>query len=260
MFYFAVIIVGALIAIIVSLVIGNRKRVGKVAPANPVMRDDRKPVAMSSEEKTAYDDIVSFTGHESITQEDVKAYQIHSIIEVFASVPGGDFWDESVHNAQGQYDRLRRGVLDPPWLIALDKERGLANVLGSSDRYYLTSVRRCSCPDYRNRHLPCKHMYWLAITLADNEEPEVHGNASHPLLGLTFAAAGRFPGKGKDDFIKQMKLHGAEVETTLTRESTALICVGGRSGEKTNRAEELDMEIMTPDEALNLFHGEGICQ
>lgn len=250
LFYFCFILI-AIIGIIVAAVSTAKSAKTKAAAqelnASSVLDD------MSEEEKTVYDKIVTFVGHTNITETDIKAYQIHSIAETFASVPGGDFWDESVHNAPGQYDRLRRGVLDTPWLIAFDKKRGLANMLGSSDRYYLTSVRRCSCPDYRNRRLPCKHMYWLATALSGDMGPEVHGDPSHPFLGLTFAIAGRFAGNSKDEFVNWLRMCGAKAETALSRESTALICAAGRSEGKLSRAKELDMEIFSPDDVKSLF-------
>ena len=237
----------------IALVVINKSKQNQINNAAKGPNDPFNLSNLNEEEKAVYDKVVAFVGHPYITQEDIKAYQIHSIVEAFTSIPGGDFWDESVHNAPGQYDRLHRAVLEPPWLIALDRKSGLANLLGASDNYYLTSVRRCSCQDYGYRKLPCKHMYWLAIALSSDEELEIHGNASHPLIGLKFATAGRFPDKGKDSFIKQLQSCGAKVESVLTRESSALVFADGHSDGKLSMATDLDMEILSVDEAMNLF-------
>lgn len=39
--------------------------------------------------------------------------------------------------------------------------RGVFASSSGNDRYY-TTLSDCSCPDFQKRHLPCKHMYYLA--------------------------------------------------------------------------------------------------
>lgn len=40
-----------------------------------------------------------------------------------------------------------------------------ANVRGSSGNLYHVALDSCTCPDFQRRHIPCKHMYALALTL-----------------------------------------------------------------------------------------------
>lgn len=59
---------------------------------------------------------------------------------------------------------------------------------------YLTSCKRCGCPDYRKRRLPCKHMYALAMELDGDMNKCILDNQHPPLYGLTLALAGTFQG------------------------------------------------------------------
>lgn len=82
-------------------------------------------------------------------------------------------WDPSVHAAPGQYARFGRAVARP--LSAFSKggsstrvlecstKSGAVKVQGRMDRVYTVSLDCCTCPDFQERGLPCKHIYALAI-------------------------------------------------------------------------------------------------
>lgn len=82
-------------------------------------------------------------------------------------------WDPSVHAAPGQYARFGRAVSHPlsPFskggentkLLDFNGKAGFVKVQGRKDRVYTVALDRCTCPDFQERHLPCKHIYGLAI-------------------------------------------------------------------------------------------------
>lgn len=82
-------------------------------------------------------------------------------------------WDTSIHAAPGQYARFGRAVARPlsPFskggentkLLDFDGKAGFVKVQGRKDRVYTVSLDRCTCPDFQERGLPCKHIYGLAI-------------------------------------------------------------------------------------------------
>lgn len=82
-------------------------------------------------------------------------------------------WDTSIHTAPGQYARFGRAVARPlsPFskgrentkLLDFNGKAGFVKVQGRKDRVYTVSLDRCTCPDFQERHLPCKHIYGLAM-------------------------------------------------------------------------------------------------
>lgn len=73
-----------------------------------------------------------------------------------------DIWDESIHGAEGQADRIQRSATQ--YLPVIRHSRGgIALVQGSQgDSIYRVTLDECSCTDFALRRLPCKHMYRLA--------------------------------------------------------------------------------------------------
>ena len=84
-------------------------------------------------------------------------------------------WDPSVHAAPGQYARFGRAAARPLSVFSKGGERtkvldcdakaGAVKVQGRLDRVYTVSLDRCTCPDFQERGLPCKHIYALAAFL-----------------------------------------------------------------------------------------------
>lgn len=84
-------------------------------------------------------------------------------------------WDTSIHAAPGQYARFGRAAARPLSVFSKGGERtkvldcnakaGTVKVQGRMDRVYTVSLDCCTCPDFQERHLPCKHIYALAAFL-----------------------------------------------------------------------------------------------
>lgn len=74
-------------------------------------------------------------------------------------------WTKSVHEEDSQITRQGRSMTYPfDFDIDFDNETG--EFSSTSDLpFYSTSLARCNCYDFQERHLPCKHMYRLAVEL-----------------------------------------------------------------------------------------------
>lgn len=63
---------------------------------------------------------------------------------------------------QRRMARASDGMLTPSVFSA---ETRVATFVGHDGGQYQTTLIACSCPDFEERGLPCKHMYWLAQQL-----------------------------------------------------------------------------------------------
>lgn len=81
------------------------------------------------------------------------------------TITGATFgsWDTSVHLADGQLFRFGRAVYGDFDIRPFSKE--IVKITGSKGTVYHTSLDTCDCPDFEKRHLPCKHIYSLALSL-----------------------------------------------------------------------------------------------
>ncbi len=74
-------------------------------------------------------------------------------------------WDCSVHADVAQIDRQER-AMNYPFSFEIDSETKTARFSSTSDlSYYDTTLASCTCHDFEDRHLPCKHIYRLAAEL-----------------------------------------------------------------------------------------------
>lgn len=74
-------------------------------------------------------------------------------------------WDSSVHNDDSQISRQGRSMTYP-FTFDVDPATETARFSSTSDLpYYDTSLSQCTCHDFQDRHLPCKHIYRLAVEL-----------------------------------------------------------------------------------------------
>lgn len=74
-------------------------------------------------------------------------------------------WDSSVHEGDAQIARQGRAMLYP-FTFDVDTIAKTARFSSISELpYYDTSLSQCDCYDFQGRHLPCKHMYRLAVEL-----------------------------------------------------------------------------------------------
>lgn len=75
-------------------------------------------------------------------------------------------WDISVHEDKAQIERQGKAMTYLMYIIKMNRKQKTARFSSSTDLpYYETSLKECTCYDFQKRHLPCKHMYRLAVEL-----------------------------------------------------------------------------------------------
>ncbi len=213
------------------------------------------PADFSLEMREEIQKIANFCGVRYVTQADIQKFTIHKISEDFSAIPGWDIWDSSIHEASGQYDRMSRATLDKEIsVLSYDPQYRLAKIQGKT-AVYLTSYKRCSCPDYRKRRLPCKHMYALAMELDGDVERCIFDSEHPPLYGLTLALAGHLPkssngvGGIRAEITERSGIWSEKIEC----DSSAVVMGTDPSAARVSRAEGFDMDVLSPELIKNIF-------
>ena len=213
------------------------------------------PSCFSYEERERIRKIAEYFCVRYVTDVETHKWILHCLSEDFAAMPGWDIWDSSIHEASGQFERAERAATDKEIsVLCYDSKYRLAKVQGKT-AVYLTSYQRCSCPDYRKRRLPCKHMYALAMELDGDIEKEILDTEHAPLYGLTLALAGHLP---KSSNVKG----GIRAEITDRRgmwserielDSSAVVMGTNPSQARQSRATGFDMEVLSPEIIADIF-------
>lgn len=97
-------------------------------------------------------------------------------------------WTERDLSKQGQEERYRRSIYDGIKILNIDKESGIALIIGTQGTVYDVTLDSCSCPDFEHRHLPCKHIYLLARKNYEKQEKKTGNNDSKKAAEIVSAA------------------------------------------------------------------------
>ena len=74
-------------------------------------------------------------------------------------------WESSVHTNDAQIERQGR-AMKYPFTFKINKYSKTGIFSSTSEQpYYTTTLSRCTCKDFQDRALPCKHIYRLAVEL-----------------------------------------------------------------------------------------------
>ena len=73
-----------------------------------------------------------------------------------------DLWSkwDACSNSEQQQSRMMRAASGEVVVKSIDKKARFAHFVGSKS--YKTTLLSCTCPDFKKRRIPCKHMYKLA--------------------------------------------------------------------------------------------------
>lgn len=74
-------------------------------------------------------------------------------------------WDPSTHMQESQRRKIATAKKSTTSPSAIDEENKIGIFAGSGKKDYTTSLESCSCGSFISDHLPCKHMYRLAMEL-----------------------------------------------------------------------------------------------
>lgn len=162
-------------------------------------------------------------------------------------------WDPSVHAAPGQYARFGRAAARPLSVFSKGGERtkvldcdakaGAVKVQGRLDRVYTVSLDRCTCPDFQERGLPCKHIYALAAFLG-------YTPADYWASWLDVACADGIiprPASGYSNGVFRYDVRGVNPETGRKNKRTVSAC-----GEEDAVAAAREIGLADPVEVLPL--------
>lgn len=94
--------------------------------------------------------------HKSVLSESVK---------LFSDI-GWTSWDPLSLMDDRQYQKISKAVNDKMQLISIDRQAKSGQV--QSSFIYDVSESGCTCKDFSMKGTPCKHMYFLAMQLADD--------------------------------------------------------------------------------------------
>lgn len=87
--------------------------------------------------------------------------------EDFAKI-GWPAWGYATHLLPEQRSRMEKGIYSKSMeLLGYDPEAHTACVLGEHGKAYDIDISGCSCPDFRKRGFPCKHMYFAVIEISE---------------------------------------------------------------------------------------------
>lgn len=72
-------------------------------------------------------------------------------------------WPEDIHKITDQQRRIVSAKLPATMPSEINKDSFTGTFFGSQGHLYNTTLDSCTCADFANRKLPCKHIYRLAI-------------------------------------------------------------------------------------------------
>lgn len=94
----------------------------------------------------------------------IAVYLLLSALKTI-NTPPLELWKkwQDVPLNDAQLRRLERGIECEftPKKVNLDAKYAI--IVGSEQKAYKTTLKKCTCPDFKKRKLPCKHMYFLAL-------------------------------------------------------------------------------------------------
>ena len=68
-------------------------------------------------------------------------------------------------DSNAQKTRIQRAMSGELTPLNVDLKSRCATFVGSDSKKYRTTLKNCTCPDFKKRGVPCKHMFYLANEL-----------------------------------------------------------------------------------------------
>lgn len=85
----------------------------------------------------------------------------------YVRTPAQQLWSQwdRCQNDEPQRIRMARAINGQLTVLTIDEKSKCAYFVGGKGEKYLTTLASCTCPDFKERKVPCKHMYRLASEL-----------------------------------------------------------------------------------------------
>lgn len=71
-------------------------------------------------------------------------------------------YDDHIHERPEQQERIKRSLKENMEIKFIAPNKYAGEVIGMTGNVYTVSLECCSCPDFKDRRKPCKHMYYFA--------------------------------------------------------------------------------------------------
>ncbi len=101
--------------------------------------------------------------------DEAKRSALESTVNLFSEIGWGN-WSEPQLKNEEQFSRLKKSISDKMKLVNIDRIGKSGLVLGSA--MYEVNGKGCTCTDFATRRMPCKHMYFLALNLANDDSEQ----------------------------------------------------------------------------------------
>jgi len=102
-------------------------------------------------------------------------------------------WDNVNHNDKEQIERIAEAIGNDYKIISFE-----AVMREPEGNEFNTSLEKCSCPDFKKRKLPCKHMYSLAFFLGILEKPKIEKKLTRKEMNIPEGTVFHIKYKGSD--------------------------------------------------------------
>ncbi len=175
------------------------------------------------------------------------------IAQKFSKDDWRTFCDEGMHSLQGQGARITRSYEEDIKIEAYNPAACLGLVRGASGKRYLTSFHKCTCPDFKKRELPCKHIYRLCRLTT---EPGFSAPLKIPergLYGIGACVIGTFNYGTQEDVRTLLRRYLATVASGMV--STDFVLTGQKSvtAQATQQAIRLKLMQISEDDLLPML-------
>lgn len=163
------------------------------------------------------------------------------------------YWDDQIHTLAGQGARITRSYEEAITVEAYNPATYLALIRGASGKRYLTTFQECTCPDYKKRELPCKHIYCLCRLAAD---PDFSAPLKIPkwgLYGIGACVTGTFNFGTQEDVRTLLEQYHATVSLSIA--PTDFILEGQKSvtPRAIQRATRLKLMQINEEDLLSML-------
>lgn len=227
------------IPIVIGIILTNKRKVSTKSRSKSLSEITDSDIAkMTSSERKRL-------------QSDVYNHIAKMMSEDFKKI-GWTNWNSDIHTTAEQLDRIKRasGSTNGIILRKYSPNTTTGIVRGSSGKIYLTCGNGCSCPDFRKRGLPCKHMYFIAMchdeykSILSEYDFVPYSAEDNILYGLNFCILGRNQATVKEYIHKHAGTFGQNSWWNIS----AVVVNGETHSQKLLSAQENRAIVMTFDD------------
>ena len=107
-------------------------------------------------------------------------------------------WENIDHNTEEQIERMAEAIGSNDKIMSFE-----AVFREPEGNDFKTSIGKCSCPDFKKRKLPCKHIYSLLFFLGILEKPKVEKGLTRKEMNIPAGTVFHIEYKGSNGKISE---------------------------------------------------------